>query len=288
MKIEDMFNEYLEHIWFTKTEGYYDSERSNIRMVLSFTEEYKYKNVSSINKKFAFSMISFFKARGNCNNAINKKLGVTRRALKYNKIAFESEWFGDLKYYKKHFNCLSMGELKDFFLYLDSLNLKRSLDLTNYCMLNLMYYTGIRRTELVNIRVDQVDLENCCILITRSKNHKARINPFLNELREPLRQYINLDPGRTLLFYDFERGHKLTPDNISAKFRYINRTLGFRHFSPHVLRHTNATVMINNGADLYAVQRLLGHEKFETTEIYARLSKQRVKNVYNSYFPDLR
>lgn len=288
MKIEEMFNSYLDFIWFNKTEGYYDSERSNIRMVLKFTNEKKIINVESINEKFAFSMISFFKARGNCNNAINKKLGVTRRALKYNKIKFDKEWFGNLKYYKKHFNCLSIQELKTMFIYLDSLDLKNSLDLTNFCMLNLMYYTGIRRTELVNIKIEHVDIENCCILLTRTKNHKARINPFLEDLKVPLKQYIELNPKREMLFYDFERGHKLSAENISAKFRYINKKLNLRYFSPHVLRHTNATIMINNGADLYAVQRLLGHDNPETTEIYARLSKQRVKNVYNSYFPDLK
>ena len=153
----------------------------------------------------------------------------------------------------------------------------------------LFYETGIRLAELVGLNDTDVDFVNHQLKVTGKRN-KQRIIPFGAELEQALREYmrqrdsqpLRLETG--LLLND--KGLRMTRSQVS---RVVKDSLGkattMRKRSPHVLRHTFATAMLNNGAGLQEVQKLLGHESVATTEIYTHTTFEQLKRVYENAHP---
>ena len=156
----------------------------------------------------------------------------------------------------------------------------------DHLVLLLLYWTGMRRAELVGLNVEDVDLKGGELKVTGKRN-KQRILPFGPEVREAISSYLAeravlvADGGEdcgprsgALLVYRPSRPkaaayRRITAVKVQSTVRhYLSLVTTQRKRSPHVLRHTFATVMLNNGADLEAVKELLGHESLNTTEIY--------------------
>lgn len=156
-------------------------------------------------------------------------------------------------------------------------------------IVRVFYSTGIRLSELVNLKREDVDYFEKQIKVLGKRN-KHRLVPFGQELCEALQNYTSLCDRELLqtaecLFTDAE-GKALT----SAKVRGIvkkelSKVSTLKKLSPHVLRHTFATVMLNHGADLESVQKLLGHERIATTEIYTHVTFEELKDVYKKAHP---
>jgi integrase/recombinase XerC len=151
------------------------------------------------------------------------------------------------------------------------------------------YETGVRAAELINLDDSQVDFVNGQIKVTGKRN-KQRIVPFGNELRETLKTYIakrdeELPRQCDALFVD-NKGMRMRYDQVR---KVVCDSLGLvttmKKRSPHVLRHSFATAMLNNDAGLESVQKLLGHESIATTEIYTHTTFEQLKKVYTNAHP---
>ncbi len=159
----------------------------------------------------------------------------------------------------------------------------------NRLLLLMLCSTGIRLSELANMNVENVGLEKGEIKVLGKRN-KERIVPFGQELREALLAYL---PLRLALYGNalgplFPRQDKkpLRPDEIRQIVKqHISAVSSIRKRTPHTLRHTFATVMLNHGADIRAVQELLGHENMATTEIYTHVSISDLKEQYAKAHP---
>ena len=157
-------------------------------------------------------------------------------------------------------------------------------------ILELIYSTGVRVSELVSIKLSDIDYSAKKIIIT-GKGNKERIVLYGSILEEKLNLYLN--DGRTKLIKkscDYlivnHNGNKITPRGIELIIDKILKTGHINYkISPHTLRHTFATHMLNNGADLKTVQELLGHESLSTTQIYTHVSNERLRNVYLNTHP---
>jgi integrase/recombinase XerC len=153
----------------------------------------------------------------------------------------------------------------------------------------LLYETGIRRSELVGINDDDVDLETCLLKVT-GKRDKQRLIPFGTELAEAIKHYMevrNQQVNRQTegLFLD-RKGRRMTAEQLYYEVKnQLSKVTTMKKRSPHVLRHTFATAMLNNGAGLESVRQLLGHESLETTEIYTHTTFQQLKRVYKDTHP---
>jgi len=161
----------------------------------------------------------------------------------------------------------------------------------NMALLELLYATGIRVSECISIELDDVDF-HYSILRVMGKGRKERIVPFGQYAHEALLRYIN--EARPLLMKNKKhdrlfvnmRGDELTDRGV----RYILNEM-IRHASmhakiyPHMLRHTFATHLLNNGADLRTVQELLGHENLSTTQIYTHVTKEHLRSTYMKAHP---
>lgn len=156
-------------------------------------------------------------------------------------------------------------------------------------ILILLYETGVRVSELTGLDDVDVDFETGQLKVTGKRN-KQRVVPFGEELATAVRQYVDLrdaqitkQSGALLLT---EKGERMTRSQVyKIVHHYLSMVTTLKKRSPHVLRHSFATAMLNNGAGLESVKKLLGHESLETTEIYTHTTFEQLKRVYKEAHP---
>ena len=177
-----------------------------------------------------------------------------------------------------------MNRLLDEYLQGDEYNKVRARTI-----IIVFYETGIRLAELIGLNDEDVDFDSMQLKVT-GKRDKQRIVPFGAELAEALQQYMALrdteverqEPG---LFLS-NKGRRVSREMVRNLVKQsLSEVTTLKKRSPHVLRHSFATAMLNNGAGLESVKKLLGHESLETTEIYTHTTFEQLKRVYNEAHP---
>ena len=154
----------------------------------------------------------------------------------------------------------------------------------------MLYETGIRRSELLGLKDSDVDTVAMQVKVTGKRN-KQRIIPFGNELKEEIQAYLcsresELGLKEAAAFFVTDNGMPLTDSLLSSIVKdNLSKVTTIKKKSPHVLRHSFATAMLNNKADLTSIQKLLGHESVATTEIYTHVSFEELKNEYKNAHP---
>jgi integrase/recombinase XerC len=158
-------------------------------------------------------------------------------------------------------------------------------------LLDVLYQTGIRRSELINLTFQSVDLEGFTLKIF-GKGNKERLIPISRQLSQQIEKYIALRnttfPSLALFNFLFvtEKGKKLYPKKVyNIVNHYLSLITTEDQRSPHVLRHSFATHLSNNGADLNAIKELLGHSSLAATQVYTHNSIDRLKEVYQQAHP---
>jgi site-specific recombinase XerD len=155
-------------------------------------------------------------------------------------------------------------------------------------LLELLYGTGIRLSEALGLREGDLDLRGEVVRVT-GKRRKTRIVPLGRRASEALERYTAARPvlaarargGQPAAFFLTVRGLPLSPKGTNVIVgKYIARVSEVEKKSPHVLRHTFATHLLDRGADLQAVRELLGHASLSTTQLYTHVSVDRLKRVY--------
>jgi integrase/recombinase XerD len=166
-----------------------------------------------------------------------------------------------------------------------------SYPLRNAAILELLYACGLRVTELVEARLENLDLENRFIRVT-GKGDKTRLIPVGVKAVEGLERYLRLERptlvARQTKSYIFlsVRGHMLTRARIRTILEEIAAAAGLeRSIYPHLMRHSFATHLLGNGADLRVIQELLGHADIATTEIYTHVDSGQLKSVHHRFHP---
>lgn len=159
-------------------------------------------------------------------------------------------------------------------------------------MLEVLYATGMRVSELINLTLERVDL-NMKYIIAFGKGSKERIVPLGSVAAEFLQQYLekvrpkltNADRNTNIVFLAFG-GHELTRQRFWQIIRTYGRKANInKALTPHILRHSFATHLLDNGADLRSVQELLGHSDISTTQIYTHLTNKRLRDIYAKAHP---
>ena len=163
-------------------------------------------------------------------------------------------------------------------------DLNTNIGIRDALMLEMLYVTGIRVSELVNIKISDIDYSNNKIKIT-GKGNKQRIVMYGKRCHELLNKYLSsrnvfLKDNNDYLFLGI-KGKKINDRVIRNIINDISVKAGVNlKISPHTFRHTFATHMLNEGADLRSVQELLGHENLSTTTIYTHVTNERLRSVY--------
>ncbi len=161
----------------------------------------------------------------------------------------------------------------------------------NRTMLEVLYATGLRVSELVGLKLDEIDLE-LGILRTMGKGSRERIVPFGEVAWDWLERYLSQTrsfflKGRPNAYvFLSQRGQPMSRQNFWMILRRLGRAAGItKRLSPHLLRHSFATHLLENGADLRAVQLMLGHVDISTTQIYTHVTRERLRQIYDRHHP---
>jgi len=169
-------------------------------------------------------------------------------------------------------------------------NEKETMGLRDKAMLELLYATGLRVSELVLLRIKDLNMKDG-FLLCKGKGGKERIVPFGNSAVEVIKEYLEksrpllLKESTDYLFLTY-RGGAFTRQGFWKLLKHYALIAGLSSkISPHILRHTFATHLLERGADLRSVQLMLGHLQITTTQIYTHVSRDRLRRVYDKYHP---
>lgn len=159
----------------------------------------------------------------------------------------------------------------------------------DHMIIEMFYATGMRLSELIGLDDKDVDFSSSLIKVTGKRN-KQRLIPFDEELKITMTEYVNVRNesvlNRTDAFFVRETGERLTRSIVENLVkRNLSKVVTLKKRSPHVLRHTFATTMLNHDAELGAIKELLGHESLATTEVYTHTTFEELKKVYNLAHP---
>ncbi len=176
---------------------------------------------------------------------------------------------------------------------LDAPDMSKWLGARDRAILETLYSTGIRVSELVSLNMEDIDFLSEVIHI-RGKGKKERIAPISSSVLQVIQHYLEFKNRRAQNNEDFDNkilfvnkhGKRLSTRSVRRKMdKYLKMAGLDPSISPHTLRHSFATHMLNNGADLRSVQELLGHQSLSTTQVYTHLTTNRLKDVYENAHP---
>lgn len=196
------------------------------------------------------------------------------------------ENINSIKLSKKLPNVLSVDEVNKIL----NIKIKDDYSIRNKAMLELMYASGLRVSEIINLKTFDIDIEED-IVRTMGKGSKERIIPIGDYAKKAIINYLNIryvflkKDINDYLFLN-NHGKKMTRQGFFKIIKKIANENGIKKdISPHTLRHSFATHMINNGADLRTIQELLGHSDISTTQIYTHISTEKIQNEFKNYHP---
>lgn len=283
---------YLEYLKYNRNYSDYtiNSYQSDILEYLEYLHR-ECLDYCDITYNDLHGLLVYYEKNGNSSKSVRRKISSLKGFYKYlvrnNKIDDNPFIYVSLpKSEKKLPQYLNYNELLEIF---NSIDISDILGLRNRLIMELLYATGVRVMELVNIKISDIILSNKEIRIV-GKGQKERIVYFndvclkylklylerIHELSQDNQEYLILNKNGEQIT---TRGIALIIDNL------IKKTSIIKNISPHVLRHTFATHLLNNGCDLLTVQELLGHSSISTTGIYTHVTTDRIMDVYYHTHP---
>ena len=261
--------EYLDYCDNNKL-NYLNIKYEDTRDYLKYLKDNKKDNNSSINRKLS-AIRSFYKYL-NSNNIIDNNVFLLINGLKKS---------------KKLPRYFEYNELEELF---SSISISTPKGQRDLLILEMLYATGVRVSELINIKVNDINKSTKKIIIL-GKGNKERFVLYGDYCEEILDRYLSDGRGKfntknsDYLFLN-NRGEKLTDRGVRYILdELIKKTSITKKISPHMIRHSFATHLLNEGCDLLSVQKLLGHESISATQVYTHVSTDRLKEVYYKNFP---
>ena len=252
--------------------------------------EYIKKDYHKTNNKDIYNYLKYLSDNSYSIYSVVRKISSIKSF--YNYLSDESIYEINLdierpRFYKKLPSVLTIDEVDKLL----DVKLETAFDYRNKAMLELMYATGLRVSELINLTYQNIDIDKK-IVRCYGKGNKERIVPMGNTaikyLKIYLDEYRDSLTKRTLcdnLFLN-NHGKKLTRQGFFKMLKRQAEEKGIKeNITPHMLRHSFATHLLNNGADLRSIQLMLGHENISTTGIYTNVSKDKLKENYDLYYP---
>lgn len=294
MDLEESITDFLNYCLIDKglSDNTYLSYKNDLNMYKAFLHQKNISNPEKISSADVIEFIEYLQKKDHDEiTTVARKLTTIKNYHAYlekEKIAPINVTLGIKrpKLKKTIAKTLSMDDINTLL----DINLLTPFDYRNKAMLELVYGTGLRVSELVNLTLNNIDFTNCIIRIV-GKGNKERIIP----LGEYSMYYLNLYMEKRPLLEKNNQCEKLFLNNhgkgITRQgfFKILKNLLEEKHLnveaSPHTLRHSFATHLLEGGADLKSIQEMLGHSDISTTRMYTHVTNQKVTHDYNEYHP---
>ena len=249
--------------------------------------EYEIENILEVNHHIIRSWIAFLLDSGVTSRSVNRKITAIKSFYKF---LIQEELLEENPTRK----ILSPKSSNKLPVFLEESKMEELFDKINFqdilhgerdkLILDVFYMTGIRLTELINLNIADVNLENSSIKVVGKRN-KERIIPISSNLLIDLKKFVKKTSNSKLLF-TCDKEKKLTPKKVyNIVHKYLSEISSVNKKSPHVLRHTFATHMLNNGADINVIKEILGHSNLRATQVYTHNTIDRLKSIYKQAHP---
>lgn len=295
MAINNILMDYLHYLKVERglSENTINSYGIDLKLFLEYLRENEIPSFKQVNKEVIVNYMQSEKNNNKANSSILRSVSSLRKFFQYlaqeKIIEKDPMLLIDTPKKKQHLpQVLTKEEVEKL---LRSPNTGQILGLRDRAMLELMYATGLRISEIINLKLEDLHL-TMGTLQTLGKGHKERIVPvgdeaikWVNRYLEEARPKLLKQKRSNYLFLNFH-GNNLTRQGVWKNLKAEVRKAGIqKNITPHTLRHSFATHILENGADLRIVQELLGHADISTTQIYTHLSNKQLADIYNRSHP---
>jgi integrase/recombinase XerD len=293
--MEDLVLEFLDFLSVERglSRNTIDAYRRDLRSYINFLKLQKINDINHTTRTVIVSYLLLMQKKGKASSSISRACAAIKSfyhfLVRERRIKEDPTINLDTPKLEKRLpRVLTVGEVEDLLNQPDVTNL---WGLRDKALLELLYATGIRVSELISIRIEDVNLE-MGFLRCFGKGSKERIVPIGSVALNYLERYINearkqlvKDKETNILFIN-HRGKGLTRQGFWKIIKKYAQQAGInKEITPHTLRHSFATHLLENGADLRAVQEMLGHADISTTQIYTHITRSRIKEVYDRTHP---
>lgn len=291
---KDKFLRYLivERGYSAKTREAYEEDLTNFERFLTESGE---DDLLKINHLDVRVYLSYLTDERYSRNSISRKIASLRSFYQYllKEEVIKENPFSYVHLKKKNLKLPRFFYENEMQVLFDSVKGEKPLDLRNQALLEVLYGSGIRLSECSNLKLAEIDFDSEVMLI-HGKGNKERYAPLGSFAQDALQEYF--EKGRKVLMDKYHKSHDyvfvnhhgepITPTGIEYVLNQVIKKSSLdSSIHPHMLRHTFATHLLNNGADMRTVQELLGHANLSTTQIYAHVTKESLQKNYRSFHP---
>ncbi|WP_068555191.1 site-specific tyrosine recombinase XerD [Thermotalea metallivorans] len=289
----DAFIDYLANVK-ELSQNTLDSYKRDISQYIAFLAEKKVDDIKHTNKTTIITYLLYLQKRGRATSTISRNLASIRSFYQFllNEKYIDRDPTINLESPKSEKKLPSVLSLKEVELLLAQPDDSSEKGIRDKAMLELLYATGIRVSELVALNYCDLNLEMGYIQCKGNNSSKERIIPIGSMAKKAIERFIkecrvNLvrDNAEQALFVNYH-GTRLTRQGFWKIIKmYTQKAKINKKITPHTLRHSFATHLLQNGADLRSVQEMLGHSDISTTQIYTQITKNKIKEIYNKTHP---
>ena len=292
--MNDYINDFLDYLVVEKglSNNTQDSYRFDLLDFSKYLDEKKINDLKNLDEKDIINYLTYLKDGKKLKaRSIERHITTLRMLYKYlikNEILTNdiTANIDNLKLGRHLPDVLTVDEVNDLL----DIKINTIFDIRTKAMLEIMYSSGLRVSELVNLELSDIDTYNDTILIN-GKGSKERIVPigeyskkYLNDYLQVRNELIKRKNGNPDKLFLNNHGMPITRNGFNFLLNNILKEKGIKkNITPHTLRHSFATHMLDNGADLRSIQELLGHSDIVTTRIYTHVSKKQIQSNYDKY-----
>lgn len=281
ISIENAYNLFITFNNEVKRKDTIRFYKEHFKPFLKYCEIIKIKNFNDINNEVLENYYIYLKGLGNSNNTINKRIGLIRNIYHF---LLSQGYINKMDLIFKHFEekekpitTISESEIIELVKYATTKNLQTKI------IIFLLLETGLRRNELVNIKKSNVNLKDNKIFLEITKNKKTRYIFISDYLKELIKNQLK---KRTKIYlFETKDNKQLKADYITYMLFMAKKRLKIENLSPHKLRHTYATMMLKNGANIEEIRKLLGHTTYEMTRKYLDYIEEDLKKANEKFNP---
>lgn len=273
MNLEEMKQNYLNYVNFNLRKGSYNFYKIHLNYLIKYFNDNNIFDSDKIDSLSINNYISFARSKNNKNSTINKRILCLKNMFKFNKIKnVDLLEISKFREEKNTFSVLTNNEIERLIHYLNSSLLKQQ----NKLLIYLLIDTGARISEILNIKISNINYSNNTIYLDVTKTHNSRYVPYTEATKVLLKKYIEENNFKNNKLFN------LTISGVESLFRRIKYRLNLNKFHPHMLRHTLATKLHKNGVSIMIVQKIMGHSNLATTQRYIHFDLDDMLKAYNS------
>lgn len=292
-KIDDNLNDYIDYLLLERR--YSNNTITSYKQEIIKFKEFIDKDLIEVNKDDIDKYLKYLSDNKLSSKTISHYITCLKEFYKFlqmNDLKQENplEFISQPKIKKTLPNVLTKEEINLLLKFTPN----TALEYRNKAMIELLYASGIRISELINIKIYDLDLVNDTVKIM-GKGNKERILPIgeysCNILKEFIDKYRNqiLNKNNSDYLFPSKKNEHITRNAFFVILKNTAKKAGIkREFSPHTIRHSFATHLLDNGADLRSIQELLGHSDIATTQIYTHVTNKHLREIYNKAHPHAR